>query len=147
MFNGVKHIIEHIRVAQFMGSITNRKLPATLPSPAPLVNISKPVQSHVFTHIIPSVPITSSLKSMPPRNVQETSNYPIALFSYFTKPMAGSTTLMGLTCVSAQYITSKGCISLAIKFLDILMQWQPRSNIAPPQALFMSQNQSECGPR
>ncbi len=38
--------------------------------------------------IVPSLPITSSRRSRPPRKVQLTSNCPMAPFSYFTSPIA-----------------------------------------------------------
>ena len=111
-----------------------------------MVNISNPVLKKLLIQIVPSVPITSSRKSKPPLNVQLTSNCPMAPFSYFTSPMAWSSASIGFTCVSAQHITSMGLISFPIYDLEISTQWQPRSNIQPPPACSISQNQSLWGP-
>ena len=45
-------------------------------------------KSKLLIQIVPSLPITSSRRSSPPRKVQLTSNCPIAPFSYFTRPIA-----------------------------------------------------------
>ena len=83
---------------------------------------------------------------MPPRNVHETSNWPIAPDSKRISAIALSSASIGCTSVSAQHITSSGRLSLPMKLRTISMQWQPRSTIGPPPACFASQNQALCGP-
>jgi len=96
--------------------------------------------------IVPSVPEISSRRSIPPRNVQETSTWPIAPDSKRIRKMALSSAAIGWTSVSAQAITSSGRLSLPTKVRAISMQWHPRSMIAPPPARLESQNHAECGP-
>ena len=107
---------------------------------------SKPVRRKWFVQIVPSVPATSSRRSMPPRNVQLTSNWPIAPLSKRISAIALSSASIGWTSVSVQHITSTGRFSLPMYERMISMQWQPRSTIGPPPACAASQNQALCGP-
>ena len=95
---------------------------------------------------VPSVPATSSRRSIPPRNVQLTSNWPIAPLSNLIRAIPLSSASIGWTSVSVQHMTSSGLLSLPTKLRTISMQWQPRSTIAPPPAWRASQNQALCGP-
>ena len=99
-----------------------------------------------FVQIVPSVPATSSRRSMPPRKVQLTSNWPMAPLSKRIRAIALSSASIGWTSVSAQHTTSNGRFSFPTKLRMISTQWQPRSTIAPPPARFASQNQALCGP-
>ncbi len=96
--------------------------------------------------MVPCVPATSSRRSIPPRNVQLTSNWPIAPDSNRMSAMALSSSAIGWTRVSVWHITSSGRFPLPTKLRMISMQWQPRSMIAPPPVSLPSQNQAECGP-
>ena len=83
---------------------------------------------------------------MPPRNVQLTSNWPIAPDSNRMSAMALSSSSIGWTSVSVWHSTSSGRFPLPAKLRMISMQWQPRSMIAPPPVNRPSQNQALCGP-
>ncbi len=96
--------------------------------------------------IVPSVPETSSRRSIPPRNAQLTSNWPTAPFSKRTSPMPWSSASIGCTSVSAQHMTSTGRMRLPMKLRMISTQWQPMSMMAPPPASSGSQNHGLCGP-
>jgi hypothetical protein len=74
----------------------------------PDVNISNPVRRKLLSQIVPSVPATSSRRSIPPRNVQLTSTWPIAPLSNLISAIALSSASIGCTRVSAQHITSTG---------------------------------------
>ena len=95
---------------------------------------------------MPCVPATSSRRSMPPRNVQLTSNWPIAPDSNRMSAIALSSSSIGWTSVSVVHMTSTGRLPLPTKLRMISMQWQPRSMIAPPPVSRPSQNQAEWGP-
>jgi len=81
---------------------------ATYPAPSPEENISNPVRRKWFVQIVPSVPATSSRRSIPPRNVHETSNCPIAPDSKRIRQIALSSASIGCTRVSVQAMTSRG---------------------------------------
>ena len=83
---------------------------------------------------------------MPPRNVQLTSNWPIAPDSNRISAIALSSSSIGWTSVSVVHMTSTGRFPLPTKLRMISMQWQPRSMIAPPPVSRPSQNQALCGP-
>ncbi len=83
---------------------------------------------------------------MPPRNVQLTSNCPIAPDSNRISAIALSSSSIGWTSVSVVHMTSTGRFPLPTKLRTISMQWQPRSMIAPPPVRRPSQNQALCGP-
>ena len=110
------------------------------------MNISKPVRRKWFIQIVPCVPATSSRRSMPPRNVQLTSNWPMAPDSNRISAIALSSSAIGWTSVSVWHRTSTGRFPLPTKLRMISMQWQPRSMIAPPPVSRPSQNQALCGP-
>jgi len=114
--------------------------------PPPAVNISNPVRRKWFSQMVPCVPATSSRRSIPPRNVQLTSNWPIAPDSKRIRAIALSSSSIGWTRVSVVHITSTGRFPLPTKFRMISMQWQPRSMIAPPPVRRPSQNQALWGP-
>ena len=95
---------------------------------------------------MPFVPATSSRRSMPPRKVQLTSNWPMAPDSKRMKATALSSSAMGWTSVSVWHITSTGRLPLPTKLRMISMQWQPRSMMAPPPVSRPSQNQALWGP-
>ena len=99
-----------------------------------------------FSQIVPWVPATSSRRSIPPRNVQLTSNWPIAPDSNRISAMALSSSSIGWTRVSVVHMTSTGRFPLPTKLRMISMQWQPRSMMAPPPVSRPSQNQALCGP-
>jgi hypothetical protein len=111
-----------------------------------VVNSSKPVRRKWLSQIVPSVPATSSLRSIPPRKVQLTSNWPTAPLSKRMMAIALSSASIGWTRVSAQHMTSTGRLPLPTNDRTISMQWQPRSTTAPPPACSASQNQALCGP-
>ena len=69
---------------------------------------------------MPSVPATSSRRSIPPRNVHETSNWPIAPDSKRISAIALSSASIGCTSVSAQHITSTRPVVLADEVADDL---------------------------
>ena len=92
------------------------------------------------------MPATSSLRSIPPRKVQLTSNWPTAPLSKRIRAIALSSAAIGWTSVSFQHITSTGRFPLPTNECTISMQWQPRSTMAPPPACPASQNQALCGP-
>ena len=110
------------------------------------MNISKPVRRKWFIQIVPCVPATSSRRSIPPRNVQLTSNCPIAPDSKRISATALSSSAIGWTSVSVWQSTSTGRFPLPTKLRMISMQWQPRSTIAPPPVSRPSQNHALCGP-
>ena len=95
---------------------------------------------------MPCVPATSSRRSIPPRNVQLTSNWPMAPDSNRISATALSSSAIGWTSVSVWHRTSTGRLPLPTKLRMISMQWQPRSTIAPPPVSRPSQNHAECGP-
>ena len=99
-----------------------------------------------MSQTVPCVPATSSRRSIPPRNVQDTSNCPTAPDSNRMKATALSSSAIGWTSVSVWHSTSTGRFSLPTKLRMISMQWQPRSMIAPPPVSRPSQNHAECGP-
>ena len=99
-----------------------------------------------MSQIVPSVPATSSRRSIPPRKVQLTSNWPTAPLSKRISAIALSSASIGWTRVSFQHITSTGRFPLPTNDRTISMQWQPRSTMAPPPACPASQNQALCGP-
>jgi hypothetical protein len=110
------------------------------------VNISNPVRRKWFSQIVPCVPATSSRRSMPPRKVHETSNWPMAPDSKRMSAIALSSSAMGWTSVSVWHMTSIGRLPLPTKLRMISMQWHPRSMIGPPPVRRPSQNHAECGP-
>ena len=99
-----------------------------------------------MSQIVPWVPATSSRRSIPPRNVQLTSNWPIAPDSKRMSAMALSSSAIGWTRVSVWHITSTGRFPLPAKLRMISMQWQPRSMIGPPPVSRPSQNHALWGP-
>ena len=83
---------------------------------------------------------------MPPRNVQLTSNWPMAPDSKRISAIALSSSSIGWTSVSVWQRTSSGRLPLPTKLRMISMQWQPRSTIAPPPVSRPSQNHALWGP-
>ena len=100
-----------------------------------------------MSQIVPWVPATSSRRSIPPRNVQLTSNWPIAPDSNRMSAIALSSSAIGWTSVSVWHSTSTGRLPLPTKLRMISMQWQPRSMIAPPPVSRPSQNQARVRAR
>ncbi len=72
------------------------------------MNISNPVRRKWFIQIVPWVPATSSRRSIPPRNVQLTSNWPMAPDSNRMSATALSSSAIGWTSVSVWQSTSSG---------------------------------------
>ena len=69
---------------------------------------------------MPCVPATSSRRSMPPRNVQLTSNWPIAPDSNLISAIALSSSSIGWTSVSVVHITDDRPVPLAHEVADDL---------------------------
>ena len=99
----VEHVGEHVDVAELGDLVADGEHPPArrlrllrdVAGSSPVENISNPVRRKWFVQIVPSVPATSSRRSMPPRNVHETSNWPTAPLSNRISAMALSSAWMG----------------------------------------------------
>ena len=125
----VEHVGEHVDVAELADLVADREEPParwSRPSRrrsrrrSPEVYISKPVRRKWLSQIVPSVPATSSRRSMPPRKVQQTSNWPMAPYSNRISATALSSASIGWTSVSLQHMTSTGRFPLPDEVADDL---------------------------